>query len=143
MTNHSLLFGWWGLFSFFGTFYAVGQNLVNRRKVVQLAQPTPTVTSEGSRLIRRPGPYVAVALLGFVGYLGVGAATTSDGEALDGECVVIEGDTLRATRCSSDHDGKVIAVLRTDSTDRCPRSTDDALVLDSDPDHVLCLDLDG
>ncbi len=142
--NHTLAFGWFGLISFFLNFGAIASNLSGRRKVAALAPPAIAHPGLPERpLFLRFGVYVALALFGAIGFFIVSDIVTSDAEGLADKCIAIDGEQLREVSCSSTHDGRVVAVLETDSTDVCPQSADDALVLDSDEGHVMCVDYDG
>ena len=142
-TNHCLWAGWWGLIAFFTNFYAIARNLGSRSKISKLAEPTPPNPAlKTSPLVLRPGLYVGVALIAVLGYFVGKEITTSDAEALDGDCVVLEDDFLREVSCSSTHDAKVIDVVEIDGDEFCPPETDDAFILEADETRALCLDFD-
>lgn len=141
--NHTLAFGWFGLIAFFANFYAIGKNLLNRRRITALAPPPaepPNVV--GRPLFARYGVYVALGLLAVIATAIVVDIRTSDAEELGDRCIAIDGDTLEEVSCSRDHDARVVAVIEIDGVDQCPAAADDAFVLESDESHVLCVDFD-
>lgn len=142
--NHTLAVGWFGLFSFFLNFYAIGKNLWNRRKLGALAAPVaPRDGVEGRSLLARPGVYITVVVLGVLGFFAVRDVLTSEAEELSGSCITIDEAELREVSCSSPHDAKVVAVLAADGDELCPAGADDVLVLENDESHVMCVDYDG
>jgi hypothetical protein len=147
--NHTLMLGWFGLISFFANLVFVAMNLAGRAKLAVLGAPTRGTKiplPKGRSLFRQAGVYVAVLAVGAAGAYGVWRfsphkVATAD---LAGRCVNfdtnIEGQRLIARRlppCSSDHDGKVLAVVGS-KTD-CPAATTSYFV-GRTTGSVICVD---
>lgn len=87
-TNRTMLTGWWGLFAFFASLWAIGANLVAARRFASLPQPLPqsdvagdanAPLKPGRPLLLRPGPYVSLLAVGaLVVWVGADLAGQAD-----------------------------------------------------------------
>ena len=138
-TNRTMLTGWWGVFAFPFNLYTIGANLFAGRRFGAQTAPTPqpdvvamgeAPLDPGAPLLRRPGPYVGVAVvLAVAAWLGadllsqadrdasgaiVGAGEVLGGELKVGDCFDLpEGEFtgVNAVPCSDPHELELVAVV--------------------------------
>lgn len=149
--NRTLVTGWWGLLAFFTNFAVVFANAGQLRQAHRLGMPrpvanvvgrTPGPMHPGRPVHRRAGLYVAAVIVGFVAFVGIGAARNqSRPTATDRSCVktaVRSGEVgFVATSCSGSHYGKIVEVAN--SIAGCPPATDDTGIAGG---RVYCIDSD-
>ena len=123
-TAHTLVAGWWGMFSFFITPFVLLWNLVQLRRVVRLPKPTEArrYMSPGKPLYRRPeilGLLVPLLVVGV--FIGVSATSKSPSEV--GRCVSLstDGQSAELVSCGLPHNAVVTKVV--DVADDCPADT--------------------
>jgi hypothetical protein len=153
--NRTLLFGWWGILSFFRNLAYVFGNAKQLRTIGQLATPTTPISDDppdpnrrpvrqtsgapldpGRPVFLRPGAILSIAVFCVVAYF----AATSDGLARweVGSCVKGELETeVEVVHCTDDHDGKITHEV--DVLSECPASTDGWV---EERGKVLCIDVD-
>ncbi|HVV35344.1 MAG TPA: hypothetical protein VHC63_01990 [Acidimicrobiales bacterium] len=145
--NRTLLTGWWGLFSGFANFYAIGVDANDLSRFRRLAAPTgepvKAPLAVGKPMFQRVGVYAAGLLLlvsSAIGVLGV-LGSQQLPSAYAGKCVAFAPKRLvRQPDCSGAHDGRVVAVVS--GATLCPPVTDATLRLKVDKRKQLCIDLD-
>ncbi|MCP2328074.1 hypothetical protein HDA40_006581 [Hamadaea flava] len=125
-TAHTVGVGWAGLLSLFIFPFVVLGNLLSRRKLTGLAEPTPPVDAPvrpahpGKPLLLRPLAYVLLVPILILG-LGAWAAAKDTAENQVGRCVTVLTDTdVDIVDCAQRHDGVIVSVVDRDAS--CPAS---------------------
>lgn len=142
--SRTLATGWWGVISFFLNIGTVFSNISHRNRVAALPPPTGTPLrqplSPGRPVWQRGGIMVAVALLLVIGWFGYTTLTHSASDDFAGKCISVDStnNRIRTVSCGDPHDGKVIAVVSSDSV--CPVTANAEARLKSDTGHTLCVD---
>jgi hypothetical protein len=147
--NHTLLLGWWGIISFFTNFAAITKNVSGWLALRSLDPPVDDPAnpparpplSPGKPLPARGGLYVALALVVAIGFIAVNAGG-GGAEDFDKSCITIDRSANRVKKasCKSDHEGRVIKIVKVG--EKCPPGTDGTLRLKADSDKQLCVDVD-
>ena len=143
--NRTMIFGWWGVISFFRNCGFVVQNAQHLYALSKLSDPAATTAAAGPGLAAgrpvwlRSGALLAAGLLvaGVAG--GLNASKQQSFDWGTGACVaVVSSNQTHTVPCSQTHAGRIVGHAA--STSACPRSAES--YVNDDSGGVWCIDRD-